>query len=169
MQVYGGLVYMNFDQAIMERDGCGVYESLPMVCRNGAFRVDAIVNLVFLQDNLPKFWLSYLADPSDSGKAHNDVRKRWDSGDTEVREGMKGFANITDRGKAALAAGDFAALADLMDENFALRRKLYTDAALGVCYITTSNFFWSHTHCRTDFAEGQPTNGCDCSQAQGSR
>mmetsp|Transcript_17503 Transcript_17503/g.51850 ORF Transcript_17503/g.51850 Transcript_17503/m.51850 type:complete len:165 (-) Transcript_17503:441-935(-) len=103
---------MNFDQDIMEKEGSGLYERLPM-------------------DKLPKFWLSYLADPSDSGKAHNDVRKRWDAGDEEVRQGMRGFADITERGRAALAAGNIGALADLMDENFALRRKLYTDAALG--------------------------------------
>eukprot|EP00038_Savillea_parva_P001253 m.102590 g.102590 ORF g.102590 m.102590 type:complete len:188 (-) comp10444_c0_seq2:93-656(-) len=112
LQVYGGMVYMDFDEAYMKEHGCGIYESLPMT-------------------DVPPFWLSYLADPSDSGKAHNDVRKRWDANDPEVREGMRGFADITDRGRKALAEGDVCALADLMDENFALRRKLYTDAALG--------------------------------------
>ena len=32
----------------------------------------------------PEFYLAYLADPSDSGKAHNDVRNRFDAGDAEV-------------------------------------------------------------------------------------
>ena len=28
-----------------------------------------------------QFWLAYLADPSDSGKIHNDVKIRWLNGD----------------------------------------------------------------------------------------
>ena len=40
---------------------------------------------------------------------------------TQVRAGMKMFGDITSRGKAALEAGNINAVADLMDENFALR------------------------------------------------
>lgn len=71
---------------------------------------------------LPPMWLAYLVDPSDSGKAYNDVRKRFDAGDEEAVAGMKMFADITERGRAAILAKDYVTLADLMDENFALPR-----------------------------------------------
>lgn len=35
---------------------------------------------------LPGLWLAYLADPSDSGKIHSNVRQRYDSGDEAVIE-----------------------------------------------------------------------------------
>eukprot|EP00041_Stephanoeca_diplocostata_P031207 m.966573 g.966573 ORF g.966573 m.966573 type:complete len:667 (+) comp23912_c0_seq54:101-2101(+) len=112
IQVYGGCVYMNFDEELLTKNGVGAYEYVDTT-------------------HLPQLWLSYLADPSDSGKIHNNVRKRWDAGDEEVRAGMQQFASIAFEGKKAIEADDIGALADLMDKNFALRRKLYTDAALG--------------------------------------
>lgn len=116
IQAYSGLVFMNFARDLMERQGHGEYVELPMSCvpqgPNGLF-------------------LAYLGDPSDSGKMHTDIGRRFEQGDQEVLDGMRGFADITDRGRAALEAGDHAALADVMDENFALRRKLYTDPCLG--------------------------------------
>ena len=30
--------------------------------------------------SLPKFWLAYQSDPSDSGKIHSDVSIRWKNG-----------------------------------------------------------------------------------------
>jgi len=117
IQIYNGLVYMNFDESILKSRGHGEYESLK-------------------PDSLPQFYLAYLADPSDSGQMHNDVRIRFDNGDEVVRAGMKMFADITQRGKAALQTGDVNLLADLMDENFALRRELYGDAALGPANIS---------------------------------
>eukprot|EP00040_Diaphanoeca_grandis_P030246 m.178400 g.178400 ORF g.178400 m.178400 type:complete len:622 (-) comp31938_c0_seq1:184-2049(-) len=116
IQIYNGLVYMDFDETLLTTRGHGVYEPL-------------------LPKELPPFYLAYLADPSDSGQIHNNVRNRFDAGDQEAREGMKKFANIAERGKTAFAQGDVAALADLMDENFALRRKLYTDPAIGAANI----------------------------------
>lgn len=37
---------------------------------------------------LPQFFLVYLADPSDSGKIHNDVKMRWLNGDQQVVDAM---------------------------------------------------------------------------------
>lgn len=80
--------------------------------------------------SLPLF-LAYESDPSDSGKIHSNVRARWDAKDPEVLEAMNRFADLTVQARAALEARDHARLCDLMDENFATRRALYGDAALG--------------------------------------
>ncbi|EDQ91895.1 uncharacterized protein MONBRDRAFT_14509 [Monosiga brevicollis MX1] len=111
IQAYNGCVYMDFGAEIMKR-GHGIYEYLDT-------------------SKLPQFWLGYLADPSDSGKIHSDVRQRYDAGETAAVEGMKRFASFAEEAKQAIEEGDHGRLADLMDANFSLRREIYGDACLG--------------------------------------
>ena len=66
-----------------------------------------------------------------SGKVHSDVRDRWKRGDPEVHEGMKALAALVDSAKTCLESGDFVKLAELMDINFAIRRRVYGDAVVG--------------------------------------
>lgn len=113
VQVYGGLVYMDFDQRLLERDGHGYYERMDL-------------NL------LPPLYLAYVDEASDSGKIHSGMRSRFDEGDPEVRAGMKLFAEYTDEAYAALKQQDFQTLRRLMNANFNLRRKLYGDQWIGV-------------------------------------
>lgn len=117
VQVYGGLVFMDFDAGYMQERGHGRYERLPR----------AVFEWV---SKLP-FFLAYESDPSDSGKIHSNVRARWEAKEPDVLEAMQHFAALTVRARKALESRDHAALADLMDENFATRRRIYGDACLG--------------------------------------
>ncbi|XP_029964462.1 uncharacterized protein LOC115400605 [Salarias fasciatus] len=112
VQVYEGLVYMDFSRELMEQQGYGHYIPLDM-------------------SRLPPLWLAYLSDPSYSGRIHSNIRQRWLSGEQEVVEAMKTFAQLTDQARAALQDGDWPRLAQLMDQNFDLRRSVYTDECLG--------------------------------------
>ncbi|XP_050985570.1 glucuronokinase with putative uridyl pyrophosphorylase [Labeo rohita] len=112
VQVYEGLVYMDFNKQLMDERGYGEYIPLDM-------------------SNLPLFWLAYLSDPSDSGRIHSNVRQRWLNGESAVVEAMKSFAELTDQARAAFQCKDWLRLAQLMDENFELRRSVYTDDCLG--------------------------------------
>ncbi|CAL4069800.1 unnamed protein product [Meganyctiphanes norvegica] len=112
VQIYEGLVYMDFSRELMESQGHGNYSHLVAL-------------------NLPPLYLAYLADPSDSGAIHSDVSTRWKQGESEVQEGMRKFAELTDEAAVAIQANDWQKLADLMNDNFNLRRSLYGDAALG--------------------------------------
>uniref|UniRef100_A0A7S3AL00 GHMP kinase C-terminal domain-containing protein n=1 Tax=Haptolina ericina TaxID=156174 RepID=A0A7S3AL00_9EUKA len=112
IQTYEGCMYMDFDRELIESQGHGRYERLPTA-------------------NLPPLWLAYLSDPSNSGKIHSDVKNRWLQGDAEVVEAMKSFGGFTDEGRAALEAKDWAKLGEVMNANFALRRRVYGDACLG--------------------------------------
>ncbi|XP_029699838.1 glucuronokinase with putative uridyl pyrophosphorylase [Takifugu rubripes] len=112
VQVYEGLVYMDFSRTLMDEHGYGSYVSMDM----GA---------------LPPFWLAYLSDPSDSGRIHSNIRQRWLSGEPLVVEAMRTFAELTDRARVALENRDWTTLAQLMDQNFELRRTVYTDECLG--------------------------------------
>ena len=44
-------------------------------------------------------------NPSDSGKVHSDVRRRWDEGDALVRETMREVAGYAETGADALRRG----------------------------------------------------------------
>ncbi|XP_064424777.1 glucuronokinase with putative uridyl pyrophosphorylase [Latimeria chalumnae] len=112
VQAYEGLVYMDFSKDLMDRQGYGNYTRMDIRCA-------------------PPFWIAYLGDPSDSGKIHSDVRHRWLNGDPEVLEAMKRFAELADQAKTALESRNWTELANLMNENFDLRRSIYTDACLG--------------------------------------
>ena len=112
VQIYQGLVFMDFSKELFEKQGHGNYENMN-------------------PQGLPTVFLAYVADPSDSGKIHNDVRKRWISGDKVVIDAMRKFAEYTDRAKTALSKGDQKAFTSLMKMNFELRRSVYGDACLG--------------------------------------
>ena len=71
VQVYEGLVYMDLSTELLKSRGFGEHENIDIP----------------LQE-LPQFFLVYLADPSDSGKIHNDVKMRWLNGDQQVVDAM---------------------------------------------------------------------------------
>uniref|UniRef100_A0A7I4CFQ9 glucuronokinase n=1 Tax=Physcomitrium patens TaxID=3218 RepID=A0A7I4CFQ9_PHYPA len=101
-QVYGGLVYMDFDKATLERTGNGIYTPMDPKL-------------------LPQLYLIYTKNPSDSGKVHSTVRKRWLDGDELVRNCMKEVASLAVKGRDALLRQDFSTIAKLMDTNFDLQ------------------------------------------------
>lgn len=109
-QAYGGVVYMDFDKAIMEATGAGKYEALPAA-------------------TLPPLFLAYAHEASDSGKVHAPVKTRWLEGDPAVLDGMSKLAGL-----ARTLFEDLASepprhdrIGDLMTRNFALRRSMYGD------------------------------------------
>ncbi|CAI2168388.1 9320_t:CDS:2 [Funneliformis geosporum] len=116
IQVYGGLIYMNFDEDHMIKHGFGIYERLD-------------VSL------LPKgLWIAYESNPSDSGKIHNDVRKRYEAGDRKTIDSMKRFASFAEQARQILINNNRSKrkeLAKLMNKNFDLRREIFGDQFLG--------------------------------------
>lgn len=107
IQVYEGTVYMDFSR--MERiDGfsCGLYESL-----DGS--------------RLPPLYIAYAAQYSEPTEVfHNNLRFRYEQGETAVVDAMKEFADLTARSKEAIARKDVKTLSELMDRNFDLRRSI---------------------------------------------
>ena len=81
-QVYGGLVFMDFNEQQMQRHGRGTY--LPLD-----------------PDLLPVdlLYVMFADNPSDSGAVHADVRQRWSRGDADVRRGMEEVAECARLGK----------------------------------------------------------------------
>ena len=115
VQIYEGLVYMDFSQEYFAKHGHGTYRRLP---------TEELIS------KLPLF-VAYESDPSDSGRLHSDVRRRWLNNDEDVIQGMKQFAKLTDDALIALVEENQEALHACMNANFDLRRELYGDPCLG--------------------------------------
>ncbi|MGA3187586.1 MAG: GHMP kinase [Bryobacteraceae bacterium] len=108
IQVYEGLVYMDFAKNLMDSRGYGEYEPL-----NPSL--------------LPNIYLAYRTSLSEGTEVfHTNVRERWNAGDSSVRGAMEEWASLAARGREALLAGDVATLGKLIDANFDLRAKIYT-------------------------------------------
>ena len=106
-QVYEGLVYMNFDRAIMDRQGYGLYEELDPAL-------------------LPPVYVAYRATLAEGTEVfHNNIRARWERGEPEVVEAMQHWAELAEKVRALLLAGRKHEIAPLLNENFDLRRKIY--------------------------------------------
>ncbi|HQR09663.1 MAG TPA: hypothetical protein PLN21_22765 [Gemmatales bacterium] len=110
IQVYEGLVYMDFSQARMQQTNGfshGVYEPLDIAL-------------------LPPVYLAYKTDVSEPTEVfHNDIRTRFRQGDVAVVSAMKTFADLAAQAREALLQRYHARLARLMDTNFDTRRSIY--------------------------------------------
>ena len=105
-QCYEGLVYMDFDRDIMEREGHGVYEHID-------------------PEILPPLYVAYKTELAEiSGVMHNDLRERWQRGERKVHDAMREFAALTDRARACLVEHRPEQLADSINANFDLRRSI---------------------------------------------
>ena len=108
IQVYEGLVYMDFARHLMDSRGYGEYERLE-------------------PSLLPNIYLAYRTSLSEGTEIfHTNVRERWNAGDAAVRGAMEAWADYAARGREALLTGDVAALGKLIDANFDLRAAIYT-------------------------------------------
>jgi glucuronokinase len=107
IQVYEGLVFMDFRRDLMETRGYGEYERLN-------------------PDLLPNIYLAYRTSLSEGTEVfHNNVRDRWRRSDPVVVEAMEKWASYAADGRKALLAQDYATLEQLIDANFDLRARLY--------------------------------------------
>jgi glucuronokinase len=107
IQVYEGVVYMDFARRLMETRGFGEYESLD-------------------PSLLPNLYLAYRTTLSEGTEVfHSNVRERWNRGDAEVVSSMARWAQIAAEGRAAILQRDYRRLNELINENFDLRGRIY--------------------------------------------
>jgi glucuronokinase len=106
IQVYEGMVYMDFDRALLESRGYGEYEPVR-------------------PPKMPPLYVAY--DPRRaevSDVPHRNLRALYNSGDKTVVEAMSKFRDLTDRGRRALLNADWDELYKVTNENFDLRRTI---------------------------------------------
>jgi len=108
IQVYEGLVFMDFAKDIMKRQDYGHYEPL-----------DAKL--------LPSVYVAYREELSEPTEVfHNNIRERFNRGEKPVVDAMQYWARLTDRARNCLAKGQPEKLPELLNANFNRRRKIYT-------------------------------------------
>ena len=107
IQMYNGLVFMDFDRAYVEEHEYGKYEQLDPAL-------------------LPSLYVAY--DPNraeESGKAHKKVKKLFEEKKPNILAAMTEFADIAQKGRDALVAGRTEELPALVNANFDLRDSIF--------------------------------------------
>lgn len=106
-QVYEGLVYMDFDKALMEKQGHGLYEEMD-------------------HKLLPKLYIAYRDDLSKPTEVfHNDIRARFELGDKSVLDAMRHWADLATKAKRHLINREYDRFGELLNANFDRRRRIY--------------------------------------------
>jgi glucuronokinase len=109
IQVYEGLVYMDFSAERMESIAgleCGLYEPLD-------------------PGLLPPLYLAYNADASEPTEViHNNLRERFNRGEPAVVDAMAQLAELTVQARQAILKRDSRGLGRLIDRNFDLRQSI---------------------------------------------
>jgi glucuronokinase len=123
IQVYEGLVYMDFDRRCEhEVQGFKCYHYEPL---------DPAL--------LPPIYLAYhdaLSEPTEV--FHNDIRARFDRGEEQVVTAMQRFAVLAASARDALIERDVERLGQLLDENFNTRRSIYNLPSWQVQMVETA-------------------------------
>jgi glucuronokinase len=123
IQVYEGLVYMDFDYSCEHEVAglkCYTYEPIN-------------------PSMVPSLFLAYhdaLSEPTEV--FHNDIRGRFNRGEEKVVKAMEHFAGLAAQGREALLRGDIALFGKLMDDNFDTRRSIYNIPAWQVEMVETA-------------------------------
>ena len=116
IQMYNGMVFMDFDRNLVESTGHGRYERL--YPSQSGFD-PAVLGL----------YVAY--DPNraeESGKAHKKVKKLFEQRNGDILAAMTEFADIAQQGRDAIVAGEYGKLTDLINANFDLRDRIFNVA-----------------------------------------
>ncbi len=120
IQMYNGLVFMDFEKSFVEANNRGIYE-----------RLDPAL--------LPNIYVAF--DPNraeESGKAHKKVKKLFEEKKPDILSAMSEFADIAQKGRDALVAGRKDLIAGLVNANFDLRDRIFNVAELNRNMVVTA-------------------------------
>lgn len=106
IQVYEGMVYMDFERTHLEKNGYGIYQPLQL-------------------KQTPPLYVAFDPQRAEvSDISHRNLRALFNQGDPTVVAAMLKFRDLTDNARRALEAGDWESLSRLMDANFDLRKTI---------------------------------------------
>lgn len=119
VQTYGGLVYMDFDEELMKR-GFGLYESLD-------------------PSLLPPLFIAYDDSATEGTEVfHTDIRERYRRGERKVIDTLNEIAEVANRFRKVMEAGNIEEMNRLIDHNFDLRAKIYNISDLNLRLVDTA-------------------------------
>ena len=118
IQIYNGLVFMDFEKAFVEAHNYGKYERLELASGTGT-----------------NLYIAYDANRAEeSGKAHKKVKRLFEQRNADVVAAMSEFADIAQRGRDLFVTVDLdsatrnSQLATLINANFDLRDRIFNVA-----------------------------------------
>ena len=120
IQMYNGLVFMDFEKSFVEANNYGRYE-----------RLDPAL--------LPNIYVAF--DPNraeESGKAHRKVKRLFEEKKPDIVSAMSDFADIAQQGRDALLAGEKGKIPALVNANFDLRDRIFNVAELNRNMVMTA-------------------------------
>ena len=107
IQMYNGVVFMDFERSFVEANNRGRYE-----------RLDPAL--------MPNLYVSYdAARAEESGEAHKEVKRLFEAKRADILSAMTEFADIAQQGRDALVAGHPEKLPALVNANFDLRDSIF--------------------------------------------
>ena len=110
IQMYNGVVFMDFERSFVEANNRGRYE-----------RLDPGL--------MPNLYVAYdAARAEESGEAHREVKRLFEAKNADVLAAMGEFADIAQQGRDALVAGRRDLIPALVDANFDLRDRIFNVA-----------------------------------------
>lgn len=131
IQVYEGMVYMDFSKAceqVISGYQCYTYEPLDTHL-------------------LPSLYIAYHADLSEPTEVfHNDLQSRYVRGDRIVTSAISRLVKLADTGRSALLNHDTEMLGRLINENFDIRRSIYTLPAWQIAMVETARKCGASAH-----------------------
>jgi glucuronokinase len=105
-QAFEKPIYMNFDKAIMDKQGYGDYK-------------------VLNTNDFPPFYIAFRKNLSEGTEIlHNNLKARFEIGEEKVLQSMTRWGQITEEFKSALQNQDRNSMHELINENFDLRKEL---------------------------------------------
>lgn len=120
IQTYEGIAYMDFDKTLVESRGYGNYESITPT-------------------KMPPLYVAYDPERAEiSDIPHRNLRELFNRGDKAVVQAMQTFRDLTDRGRAALIAGNWKELGNVVNANFDLRQTIMNIAPENLRMIQTA-------------------------------
>ena len=134
IQIYNGLVFMDFDKSFVESHNYGKYEQLwradePKTKDEGEQRND---RPLFDFDSKLHLYIAYdAARAEESGEAHKEVKRLFEAKNADVLAAMSEFADIAQQGRDLLCSPSpspsalSAKLASLINANFDLRDRIF--------------------------------------------
>ena len=116
IQIYNGLVFMDFEKTFVESNNHGKYEQL------------SPSSLIPDPSSL-HLYIAYDANRAEeSGKAHKKVKRLFEEKNADVIAAMSEFADIAQKGRDAIVAGRTDELSRLINANFDLRDRIFNVA-----------------------------------------
>ena len=123
IQIYNGLVFMDFNKSFVESHNHGIYERLdpaPFSTSTSSLHL----------------YIAYDAQRAEeSGEAHKEVKRLFEAKNSDVLAAMSEFADIAQKGRDLLVAGQLECgvgvgersrrFADLINANFDLRDRIF--------------------------------------------